>query len=336
MNVRTSSLAAVALVASAMVAPANAQTALVPTFEKPKSLLYEFDKVDEAGRVIEPGRYHIDMHAIETILRQGRRSVVQFDARFTIEIEASSASRESDEPFVEYWDVYVVDLDLHRHSQSQSYEVKADSEGMTIHRSGQPPQVFSPQDKYGDEGSVGSLINHPGRILCRNGAVRKELVAPAIFRSLNCDWMFDSLPMLLPALPTQEVTTGQRWRSGMPVLMSCFAQPRIIRIETQFSSVDVHRGHMDVSWSGQPASVALEPIDGVHHVEENAVGQGNLTGTLRLDLDSNQLESASYRMKSRVYNSVSTTSAEFDFSARLDRVDVMDANVAVVPVLETP
>lgn len=282
-------------------ATAWGQTNHVPVLEERVNLRYRFPSSASVGDESSV-RYELTFDATETISRQGRETVLAY--RGTVEIElwstpATSSASGTNATAVNL-DYVINSLDLRRDAGRGSYRYLLDSTGLVVSRPGRPQRRYGPQDSYINQLPLENILARPGRLQLDNGALLAKPKSPIFLESIDLEWIGDVLVMSIPALPPRAVRTGRTWKSGMPLLLSLHAEPRIVRMKTSFDSFDNQDNVAQITWEGQWTNLPLRPRPGVHHISSDAMSTALVSGMMRLDVLTGSIRYVRWHVTSRI------------------------------------
>ncbi len=278
-----SRLLAGAAVGVFVTAPAAAQDG-IPIFESKYELRYRFpeDRSD-----VLPAPFRTTIAGTEKVTRDRRETVMQYDGAVGFTLAARSLSSTNDLPEGAA-DLYVrlTDVQLQCRAGRGSYSILVNENGLQEERPMQAKVSRGPHEQYVGSHTVSSLLAKPSTMRFSNGAL---LAAPDIapmLVTLDCAWMYTGITSMLPPLPTRAIVTGRTWKAGMPVRLSVFGQPQIIRFDLKFAEYDEQTHVAVVSWNTTLANASVVPVPGVHHIGSDTIASGTINGRLRLHVDS--------------------------------------------------
>lgn len=266
-----------------LAAPAAAQNG-IPIFESKYELHYRFP--DERTDAL-PATFRTTIAGTENVTRNKRETVMQYDGALGFTLAARPLSSTSDLPDGAV-DLYVrlTDVQLQCRAGRGSYSILVNEDGLQEDRPMQDKVNLGPHDQFIGSHTVSSLLAKPSTMRFSNGAL---LAAPDIapmLVTLDCGWMYTGVTSMLPPLPSRAIVTGRTWKAGMPVRLSVFGQPQIIRFDFKFEEYNEQTHVAFVSWNTNLANTSVVPVPGVHHIGSDAIASGTITGRMRLHVDS--------------------------------------------------
>ncbi len=271
--------AVIALTAGA----ALAQNGL-PVFETRYELRYEFPQ--ESPEVL-PGSFRTSITGSEKIQRDERETVMRYDGSlgFTLAARPLTSSDNLPQGAVDLY-VRLTDVEMRCRAGRGSYSIIVDDEGLREVRPMSGETRFGPHDQYVGSHTVSSLLAKPSTLRFSNGALLAAPAESSMLSTLECSWMYTGITSILPPLPSRGIVPGQTWKAGMPVRLSVFGQPQIIRFDLKFEEYDESTHMARVSWKTNLVNTSVMPAAGIHHVGPDAVATGSISGEVRLHVDS--------------------------------------------------
>lgn len=315
-------LLAGAAVGFVLAAPAAAQNG-IPIFESKYELRYRLP--DDRSDVL-PAAFRTTIAGTETVTRDRRETVMQYDGALSFTLASRPLSSTADLPDGTV-DLYVrlTDVQLQCRAGRGSYSIGVNENGLQEKRPMQEKVNLGPHDQYIGSHTVSSLLAKPSTMLFSNGAL---LAAPDIapmLVTLDCGWMYTGITSMLPPLPSRAIVTGRTWKAGMPVRLSVFGQPQIIRFDFKFEEYDEQTRVAVVSWNTTLANTSVLPVPGVHHIGSDAIASGTITGRMRLHVDSGIVLGSEMNLDLRINHIRSSrTTVRYTMQYTLDNLDRPD------------
>lgn len=256
----------------------------LPVFETRYALSYQFPP--ESIEVL-PGAFRTSITGSEKIQRDERETTMRYDGSlgFTLAARPLTSSDNLPQGAVDLY-VRLTDVEMRCRAGRGSYSIIVNGEGLREVRPMSGETRFGPHDQYVGSHTVSSLLAKPGTLRFSNGAL---LAAPAespMLSTLECSWMYTGITSILPPLPSKGIVPGQTWTAGMPVRLSVFGQPQIIRFDLKFEEYNESTHVARVSWKANLVNTSVMPAAGIHHVGQDAVASGLISGEVRLHVDS--------------------------------------------------
>lgn len=303
-------------------APAAAQNG-IPVFETRYQLRYRFP--EESSDVL-PALFRTTITGTEKVTRDRRETTMQYDGSvgFTLASRALSASSDLPAGTVDLY-VRLTDVKLDCQAGRGSYSILVNEDGLKENRPMEEPLDLGPHDQYIGSHTVTSLLAKPSTMRFANGAL---LAAPDIapmLVTLDCGWMYTGVTSMLPPLPSRPIVTGRTWTAGMPVRLSVFGQPQIIRFEFKFEQYDEQTHVAVVSWNTNLVNTSVVPVPGVHHIGPDAIASGSITGHMNLHVDTGIVLGSEMKLDLRISHiRSSNTTVRYNKTYTLDNLDHPD------------
>jgi hypothetical protein len=149
------------------------------------------------------------------------------------------------------------------------------------------------------------VLSQPGMMEMLNGAVQTSPQSARVFELVDLEWVTGVLPSLIPPLPMAEVRESTRWKAGVPVLVSTFAEPEYVRSQFQLSMLDVETGAVGVMWKGEEKRLGVRPIPGIHHLTQGGIANVSAEGEMMINPKTGRLVRSKATMRSRIVDPTS-------------------------------
>ncbi len=278
-------------------APALGQVG-IPVFEARHELRYHFP---QESLEVAPAAFRTTIRGSETILRDTRQTVMQYDGAlaFTLASRPLTSSNDLPEGTVDLY-TRLTEVRLQCRAGRGSYSLRAGEEGLVETRPMTGETRLDPHEKYVGSHTVASLLAKPSTMRFANGALLEAPAPSGLLTTLDCAWMYSGISAVLPPLPSRPITTGQTWKAGMPIRLSVFGQPQIIRLDFRFDEFDEESGVAVVSWNTALANTSVVPVAGIHHLGSDALASGTVSGLLRLHAASGTVVSGEMRISAKI------------------------------------
>jgi len=288
-----------AIVAAAWLSavPAAAQIG-IPVFETRHELRYRFP---EESLEVAPATFRTTVRGTETISRDQRQTVMNYDGTLGFSL-ASRPLTSSDTLPAGTVDLYtrLTDVRLHCRAGRGSYSFLVNDEGLIENRPMIDETRLGPHEKYVGSHTVASLLAKPSTIRFANGALLEAPAVAPMLVTLECPWMYAAVTSILPPLPSSPIGTGRTWKAGMPVRLSVFGQPQIIRLDFRFEEFNEETHVAVVSWNTTLANTSVVPVAGIHHIGPDALAAGAISGRLQLHVDTGIVLSSEMRVDVKI------------------------------------
>lgn len=270
----------------------------IPVFEARHELRYRFP---EEHIEIAPAAFRTTIRGSETILRDTRETVMQYDGSlgFTLASRPLTSSGDLPEGTVDLY-ARLTEVRLQCRAGRGSYSILAGEDGLVENRPLVGETRLGPHEKYIGSHTVASLLAKPSTIRFANGALLEAPAPAGLLATLDCAWMYSGVSAILPPLPSRPITTGQTWKAGMPIRLSVFGQPQIIRLDFRFEEFDEETHVAVIGWNTTLASTSVVAVAGIHHIGPDAVASGTVSGRLRLHADSGTVLSSEMRVNVKI------------------------------------
>jgi len=295
--------------------------------------------VSGADAVENPALFEMTYRGAETIARPDRLTSMQYDGSMVFALiakDSGSVGSSSDEnPAVELA-MWVESLRLHRKAGTGSYTIVLDENKLTEQRPTTGYHEYERVDPHFEKYTVQALVDRPGTLRVRNGALTGAPKTPDLLKALDVAWTVQEIPLLLPPLPTRAIPPGRTWRAGVPLRLSMYAQPQVVRLEMRFAAYDETTGVATIRWESAPRNVALRPIDGIHHIRVGAIATDpEIHGELLLHVPTGTVIRASSSRRTAIAHLDTTDVAiSFNLDVTLTNTQVdfeTDPSMATVP-----
>lgn len=323
-------LAGVAAVSFA--APSLAQNG-IPVFETKYELRYRFPP--ESNDVL-PMAFRTTIAGTERIVRDQRETLMRYDGAvgFTLAARPLSSTDSLPDGSVDLY-VRLTDVSLECSAGRGSYSILVNAEGLHETRPMTGEITLGPHDQYLGSHTVSSLLAKPSTMRFFNGALLAAPVVAPMLSTLDCAWMYAGISSILPPLPAAAITTGQTWKAGMPVRLSVFGQPQIIRFDLRFEEYDESTHIARVSWKATLASTSVVPAPGIHHIGPDAVASGTIRGEMRLHVDTGIVLGSEMRLDLAISHiKSSNTRVRYIKSYTLENLDLPELDLPAVAVVD--
>lgn len=311
----------------------------IPVFETKYALRYRFPT--ESTEIL-PGAFRTTIVGSERITRDQRVTSMRYDGAigFTVGERELSSSDSLPDSAVDLY-VRLRDVRLECDAGRGSYSFVVNEQGMREVRPMAEPVERGPHDQYVGSHTVASLLAKPSTLRFANGALLAAPTVSPMLQTLDCAWMYTGVTAMFPPLPSKPIPTGQVWKAGMPVRLSVFGQPQIIRFDVKFEEYDESTHVAVVSWSTTLASTSVIPAPGIHHIGADAVATGTINGRVRLHVRTGIVLSSEMRLDlgiSHIKSSNTTVRYAKVYTLKnLDHTDPAELNMATAdPVDQQP
>gem|GEM_PF-5500109 len=304
----------------------------IPIFETKYELRYRFP---EESNDILPMAFRTTIAGSERIVRDQRETLMRYDGALGFTLAARPLSSTDNLPTGSV-DLYVrlTDVGLECRAGRGSYSILVNAEGLHETRPMTGEVTLGPHDQYVGSHTVSSLLAKPSTMRFCNGAL---LAAPSVapmLSTLDCAWMYTGITSILPPLPALPIATGQTWKAGMPVRLSVFGQPQIIRFDLRFEEYDESTHMARVSWKATLASTSVVPAPGIHHIGPDAVASGTIAGEMRLHVDTGIVVGSEMRLDLNISHiKSSNTRVRYDKVYTLENLDLPELDPPTVAVV---
>lgn len=308
-----------ALSAAAAIAPHAGAQIGIPIFETRHELRYRFP---EESIEVAPATFRTTLRGTETIIRDQRQTAMHYDGMvgFTLAARPLTSSERIPEGTVDLY-ARLTDLRLECRAGRGSWSLVVNEDGLVQNRPMLGEQRFEPHEKYVGSHTVSSLMAKPATMRFANGALLEPPPPHAMLIALECSWVYSGIASILPPLPARGIDTGRTWKAGMPVRLSVFGQPQIIRLDFRFEEFDEETHIAVVSWNTTLASTSVVPAPGVHHIGADALASGTISGSMRLQADTGAVLSSEMRTDVKISHlRSSATTVQFTMTYTLENL----------------
>lgn len=308
-----------ALIAFAALAPDARAQIDIPVFEARHELRYLFP--DENIHVA-PASFRTTIRGTETIVRDQRQTAMHYDAAigFTLAARPLGSNDRIPEGAVDLY-ARLTDLRLDCRAGRGSFVLAVNEDGLMQNRPMTGEQRLEPHEKYVGSHTVSSLMAKPATLRFANGALLEPPAPHAMLAALECPWLYSGIASILPPLPGRAIETGRTWKAGMPIRLSVFGQPQIIRLDFRFEEFDEESHVAVVSWNTTLTSTSVVPAPGVHHIGADALASGTISGSMRLHADTGTVLSSEMRTDLKISHlRSSATTVQFTMRYTLENL----------------
>lgn len=299
---------------------AQVRSTTIPTLEKSHLLTYRFplwrtSAFDGSVTVCgTPLAYRYEMRATETVIRSERESALNFTASavFDCRIPVTGGEDAREEHEISETGLPAAGRDLTLELLTRSASITCDAAGASYHyridASGLTcanpalgeTESWGWDDRYEQASTLREVVEQPGSIAIRNGAVLSRPDTAPVLRSIKADWLTAIVSTLLPPLPDVPIQPGVSWSAGSLVPASMFAEPPTMRFQVQWLSYDEEQDRARIVWKGETSGTALVPRSGIHHIGIDAIAALEVTGDIMLNLRSGMIESGRVHIESEI------------------------------------
>lgn len=289
---------------------------------------------DEGIPVEPPLLYRVEWYGSELLNRKNNRNTkFQYNGNAEYFFSAAPVSVIGTDTYPQG----TIDIDtnlksfvLKRRVGDSIYSYTLDETGLTEQDPFAGQKHYELLDKYYQNYTVDALVSQSGSLRVNNGALRADPNVPPFFVALGEQWVYASLPALIPPIPAAvEIPPGRMWEAGAPILVSVKAEPVVVRFTIVFEGYDDESGLAEFTWTGKTASLPIVPAAGIHHIKKNAFADVEITGRMLLEYKTGFIQYSKVHITSNIEQPVARDPAVvFKMDFIMNRVEYDIFNTA--------